>query len=154
MTSAPAKRRILAISSGGGHWTQLLRLRPAFEGCDVHYATVDASCAAAVAPAPLYTYTDANKDTPFRLLLSALRILWIVLMVRPHVVVSTGAAGGYLAIRFGKLIGARTLFIDSIANARELSLSAKLSLGSADRVLTQWATVARSTGAVYRGAVL
>ncbi len=32
--------KVLAISSGGGHWVQLLRLRPAFAGCDVTYATV------------------------------------------------------------------------------------------------------------------
>ena len=32
--------RVLALSSGGGHWVQLLRLRPAFEGSDVTYATV------------------------------------------------------------------------------------------------------------------
>ena len=27
--------KILAIASGGGHWIQLLRLRPAFSGADV-----------------------------------------------------------------------------------------------------------------------
>ena len=32
--------KLLAISSGGGHWVQLLRLRPAFDGCEVVYATV------------------------------------------------------------------------------------------------------------------
>ena len=31
-------QRVLAISSGGGHWIQLLRLRPAFAGADVHFA--------------------------------------------------------------------------------------------------------------------
>ena len=42
--SASSKRsvRILAIASGGGHWTQLLRMRPAWEGCDVAYATTHA----------------------------------------------------------------------------------------------------------------
>ena len=34
------RRRVLAVASGGGHWVQLLRLRPAFEGCDVTYACV------------------------------------------------------------------------------------------------------------------
>jgi hypothetical protein len=69
-------------------------------------------------------------------------------------VVSTGAAGGVLAIRIARLIGARTMFIDSIANARELSISARLALGVADRVLSQWPGVAEQTGAEYRGAVI
>ena len=39
------KKRILALSSGGGHWVQLLRLRPAFDdGCEVTFATVDKGC--------------------------------------------------------------------------------------------------------------
>jgi hypothetical protein len=46
------------------------------------------------------------------------------------------------------------MFIDSIANARELSISARLALGVADRVLSQWPRVARLTGAEYRGAVI
>jgi hypothetical protein len=74
--------------------------------------------------------------------------------VRPHVVISTGAAGGYLAIRIARLIGARTVFIDSIANTRHLSVSARLAQQAADLVLSQWPAVAAQTGAQYRGAVL
>jgi UDP-N-acetylglucosamine:LPS N-acetylglucosamine transferase len=146
--------RVLAVASGGGHWVQLMRLRPAFAGADVHYATVDPSAAGSVAPAPVHMYPDANKDTPLRLAIAALKLALVVLRVRPDVVVSTGAAGGYLAIRFARLLGARTLFIDSIANARELSVSARLAQKVADMVLSQWPAVARATGATYRGAVL
>ncbi len=146
--------RVLAIASGGGHWAQLMRLRPAFEGADVHFATVDPSAAEVVAPKPLHLYPDANARTPLRLILSAAAILRIVLRVRPDVVISTGAAGGYMAIRAARLLGARTIFIDSIANARQLSVSARLSLGVADRVLSQWPDVAAAQGAEFRGAVL
>lgn len=153
-TVAHRPPRVLAVASGGGHWVQLLRLRPAFAGAEVHFATVDRSAAASVAPAPVHVYPDANKDTPLRLILSALRLALIVLRVRPDVVVSTGAAGGYLAIRFARLLGARTMFIDSIANARELSVSARLAQKAADLVLSQWPAVAQATGVAYRGAVL
>lgn len=145
---------ILAVSSGGGHWVQMQRLAPAFSGADVHYATTDRTVAAQIGEARVHVFPDANKDTPFRLMLCLLRLMWIVLRVRPDVVVSTGAAGGFLAIRLARLIGARTMFIDSIANARELSISARLALGVADRVLCQWPRVAELTGAEYRGAVI
>lgn len=150
----PRRRRVLAVASGGGHWVQLMRLRPAFEGADVHYATVDPTSRDMVAPAPVHIYPDANKDTKLRLVLSALRLAVIVLQVRPDVVISTGAAGGYLAIRIARLIGARTVFIDSIANTRQLSVSARLAQRAADLVLTQWPAVAARTGAQYHGAVL
>lgn len=153
-TPRARQKRVLAVASGGGHWVQLLRLRPAFAGACVHYATVDASAAALVAPAPVHLFPDANKDAPLRLILTALRLAVIVLRVRPDVVISTGAAGGYLAIRIARLLGARTMFIDSIANAQELSVSARLSRGVAHRVLSQWPNVARNTGTEFRGAVI
>lgn len=146
--------RVLAVSSGGGHWVQMLRLRPAFDGAEVHYATVDASAAAMVSPAPVHLYPDANKGTKLRLLLAMLRLAVIVARVRPDVVISTGAAGGYLAIRIAKAMGARTMFIDSIANARQLSVSARLARGVATRVLSQWPQVAAQTGTEFRGAVI
>jgi len=145
---------ILAVSSGGGHWVQMQRLKPAFAGAEVHYAVTDATTATGKDAGRVHVYQDANKDTPLRLLLCLVRLAWIVLRVRPDVVVSTGAAGGFLAIRLARLIGARTMFIDSIANARELSISARLALGVADRVLSQWPRVAEITGAEYRGAVI
>ena len=53
-----------------------------------------------------------------------------------------------------RLIGARTMFIDSIANANELSLSAHLAKRHADRLVTQWPSVAEKTGANFIGSVL
>lgn len=145
---------VLAVSSGGGHWVQMQRLAPAFSGAKVHYATTDASVVEQIGTSRLHVFPDANKDTPILLALCAIRMAWIVFRLRPQVVVSTGAAGGLLAIRLANLIGARTMFIDSIANARKLSISARLSLGVADRVLSQWPRVAKETGAEYVGAVI
>ena len=152
--TTPRQIRVLALASGGGHWVQLMRLRAAFEGAEVHFATVDATAGATVAPAPVHLYADANKDTKLRLIKAALQLAVIVLKLRPDVVVSTGAAGGVLAIAIARLIGARTMFIDSIANARQLSVSAKLAQKLAHRVLSQWPDVARQSGAEFHGAVL
>lgn len=153
-TSQTPTRTVLAISSGGGHWVQLLRLAPAFAEARVVYACSDAQACDQVAPAPFMAFPDANKDQPVRLLAAALRIAWILLRTRPDVIVSTGAAGGSIAIALGRLVGIRGLFVDSIANARELSVSAALSLRVADAVFTQWPAVARATGARFRGSVL
>jgi UDP-N-acetylglucosamine:LPS N-acetylglucosamine transferase len=146
-------KRILLVASSGGHWVQLCRLRPAFEGHDVAYLTTDAGHAAEVAPARFYVVRDANRWNKLALALSALKILTVVLRERPNVVVSTGAAPGYLAIRFAKLLGARTVWIDSVANVEELSLSGRMASTIADLCLTQWPHLAQG-GVEYRGAVL
>lgn len=150
--SRPA--RVLALASGGGHWVQLLRLRPAFEGCDVTYATVQASYAAQVPNLGFYAFTDATRWSRWDLIKMMVQVTWIVLRLRPDVVVSTGAAPGVVALRVGKWLGAKTVWLDSIANVEAMSLSGKKVRGFADLWLTQWPEVAREEGCAYRGAVL
>lgn len=144
---------MLAVASSGGHWAQLRRLAPAFEGHDVAYLTTHSGHRAEVAPARFYTVADANRGSRTALLRSAMKILWVLVRERPDVVVSTGAAPGYLAIRGAKLFGGRTMWIDSVANVDELSLSGRMASTCADLCLTQWPHLA--DGPVrYRGAVL
>ena len=147
--------RVLAISSGGGHWVQLLRLRPAFAGCVVSYATVRAGYRVDLEPGvDFHVIPDGNRWSKSRLLHSALAIAWLILRLRPDVVVTTGAAAGYFALRIGKWLGARVVWIDSIANVRELSLSGDRAGSFADLWLTQWPHLAASRGCDYRGNVL
>lgn len=161
-----ARKRVLAVASAGGHWVQLFRLRPAFEGCDVTWVTTDAGrrdeiladAAARGLPAPGFVLVaEANRWTKLKLVQQLLQIAWAVLRVRPHAVITTGAAPGYFAIRFAKLLGAKAVWIDSIANADELSLSGKQVGPHADLWLTQWPHLAGAEGArgpAYRGAVV
>jgi UDP-N-acetylglucosamine:LPS N-acetylglucosamine transferase len=146
--------RILAIASGGGHWVQLLRLRPAFADCAVAYATVDRAYASDVSGARFFVFPDATRWNKLRLLAQAARIAWILLRVRPHVVITTGAAPGFFALRLGRLLGVRTVWIDSIANVEALSLSGQRIGRHADLWLTQWEHLARPDGPDYRGSVL
>lgn len=140
-----AERRVLAIASGGGHWVQLLRLRPAFEGCDVSFATVHADSAADLAPgARLFTFRDASRKDWWNFFAAGLQIAGIVLRVRPHVVVTTGAMPPLAALILGRLIGARTLWVDSVANSEELSGSGRIARRFAHQVVTQWPQLATS----------
>lgn len=152
MPSSP--KRLLAIASGGGHWVQLLRLRPAFEGHDVHFATVKNSYRSDVDGQPFHVIPDATRWNKFGLLWTAFKVLWLLLRLRPHVILSTGAAPGYLAIFFGRWLGARTVWLDSIANVEELSLAGQKAGGIADLWLTQWPHLAREGGPQFKGSVL
>jgi UDP-N-acetylglucosamine:LPS N-acetylglucosamine transferase len=153
-------KRILAVSSGGGHWVELLRVMPAFEGADVAFVTVNRDYRGEVGERRFYLVNDATRWNKFAMALMALRLLVIVLRERPDVVVTTGAAPGYFALRFGRMLGARTIWIDSIANVEELSLSGQIAGKYADLWLTQWPHLARADeqanarGPQFAGAVL
>jgi UDP-N-acetylglucosamine:LPS N-acetylglucosamine transferase len=152
---SPARRwKILAISSGGGHWIELLRLRPAFEGHSVVYATVSESYRPQIGDAPFRVISDATRWDRFGLLRSALQVLWMLLTERPDVVISTGALPGFFAVVLAKRLGARTIWIDSLANVDELSMSGRKVGPHADVWLTQWPELARPGGPTYLGNVL
>jgi UDP-N-acetylglucosamine:LPS N-acetylglucosamine transferase len=133
---------------------QLLRLRPAFAGCDVSYVTVNRDAAEDLGEERLHIVNDATRWNKAGLLLMALRIAWIVLRERPDVVLSTGAAPGYFAMIAGRMFGARTMWLDSLANTERLSLSGERAGKFCDAWLTQWPHLARENGPDYRGAVL
>lgn len=149
------KIKVLAISSGGGHWVQLLRLRPAFANCDVVFATVKEGYRANIGPdAEFRLIPDANRWNKLALLRSLFGIFRLVWRERPDVVITTGAAPGYFAIRIGNFFGARTIWVDSVANGEELSLSGRKAGPHAALWLTQWAHLAKNEGPQYRGSVL
>lgn len=146
-------KKILAVASGGGHWVQLLRLRPAFAGHKVTYVSTNAGYRSDV-DSTLYVVADGNMWQKLRLLLMFLQVARIVILQRPDVVVTTGAAPGFAAIFFGRLIGARTVWIDSIANSEELSSSGKQARRWASAWVTQWQQLAEVNGPEYWGGVL
>ncbi|MCP4308896.1 MAG: UDP-N-acetylglucosamine--LPS N-acetylglucosamine transferase [bacterium] len=155
--------RVLAVASSGGHLVQLLRVMPAFEGCQLTVASTDPEQASEVdaqaerlgLPKPGFrVIIDANRWQKLRLTKSLLGIAWLVYSLHPDVVITTGAAPGYFALRFGKMIGARTIWLDSIANAEELSLAGQKAGAYTDLWLTQWAHLAQDGGPHHEGAVL
>lgn len=147
-------KKILAVASGGGHWIQLLRMLPAFSAHEIVFISTLDSHRAQVAPARFYQVVDANRWHKLRLLRMAGKLLFILLRERPDVVISTGAAPGYFALRFAKLVGARTIWVDSIANAEQLSMSGLHAGRFADLWLTQWEHLARPEGPQFKGSVI
>jgi len=133
---------------------QLLRIRPAFNDCHTLFVTVNAAYRADVPGERFRVIPDATRWNKIALINMAVRLAWIMLRERPDVVISTGAAPGYFAICIGRLMGAKTVWIDSIANIERISMSGKMVCGKADMVLTQWPHLAREKAPLYKGSVL
>ena len=152
--SMPGPTKILALSSSGGHWVQLLRLRPAFDGHDVTYATTRSGYRGDIERGRFCVIPDCNRDEPLHVLWCAMRIVLLLVRVRPDVVISTGAAPGYLAVRLGRWLGSRTIWVDSVANADELSMAGRLAGPYSDLWLTQWPHLEADPGPKFAGSVL
>lgn len=148
------RKKILLVASYGGHWVQMRRLASAFEELDQHYVSTNSGLADSVLPASFSVVPDANLDEKLGLVFLALKMLWIVIKIRPDFVISTGAAPGFFALMFGKLLGAKTIWIDSCANVDRLSISGSKVKYFADLWLTQWEHLEGEKGPFFRGSVL
>lgn len=147
--------KILAISSGGGHWWQLNRISPAFEGLNVTYATVYPDYEEMVNGAPFYSFRDFSRFSKLKSLKSCIDLLHILYKVKPTVVITTGSAPALLALALSKLLfRSKTIWIDSVANIECLSTSGKLAKHVADVWLTQWEHLATDHGPKWKGSVI
>ncbi len=148
-------KRILAVASGGGHWVQLCRLREAFKGLDVAFASVYPDYASDVSSHRFYNFPDVSRFSKRNLVPLLLRLVGILLKERPDVVITTGSFPGLVTLVLAKtLLGSKTIWIDSIANYEQLSTSGSKAKTFADLYLTQWKHLARPDGPQYWGAVL
>jgi|TARA_R110000787_G_scaffold9028_27_gene31567 UDP-N-acetylglucosamine:LPS N-acetylglucosamine transferase len=148
------KSRLLAVASGGGHWVQLMRMRPAFADFDMVYVSTLAGYEHMVAGAPLYLVADSSRFDPRPLAPTFLKAFRIFLKHRPSVVVTTGSAPALPFMMLGRLFGCRTLWVDSIANSERLSGSGRIARKLATKVISQWPDVAQSEGVECWGRVI
>ena len=146
--------KVLAVASGGGHFVQLLRVTDAFQNCDVTFVSTHEAYRHQVARHKFHAIGDSNLSSGLGLIKTALQLARIIASEKPDIVISTGAAPGYIALRLARLTGAKTVWLDSIANIDQLSLSGRKIGRYADLWLTQWPHLVGPKGPHYGGSVL
>lgn len=147
-------KKVLFISSSGGHWKQMCRLEPAFEGFKKYYAATDPSYYQFVPNELFYAVPDASQWSKLRLIWQAIYVLGLLVYIRPHIVISTGASVGFFALYFAKKMHKKTIWVDSMANIEKISLSGQKVKPYTDLWITQWQHLAMAEGVDFYGSVL
>jgi UDP-N-acetylglucosamine:LPS N-acetylglucosamine transferase len=147
--------KILAVASKGGHWQQMMALSPAFLDGNVTFAATDPGLSEDVPGQRFVVLQDYSRTTKLKLLSGLVETFWTVARSRPNVVISPGAAPGLFCILWGRILGARCIWVDSIANGERLSLSGRLACRISHIVLTQWEHLAEADDRLdYWGSVI
>ena len=146
--------RLLAIASGGGHWVQLRRMLPAFEGFDVAFVSTFDHYVTQVAGHRYYVVPHASRFDLKGFFPGAWRALRILMKERPDAIITTGSAPMLIFLMLGRLMGARTLWVDSLANPERMSSSGRIARRLAHQTVSQWPEVAAAEGVRYWGSVL
>jgi UDP-N-acetylglucosamine:LPS N-acetylglucosamine transferase len=146
-------KKIIAVASAGGHWTQMQRLKTAFEDVEVIYVSTLSGYTKELNGEKFYKVTDASQWSKLKLIKLCFELIKIIRNEKPNAIISTGAAPGAFAILIGKLMGIKTIWVDSIANFEKLSLSGKLVKNITDLHITQWEHL-KTEKTVFKGKVL
>lgn len=128
-------------------------LRPAFASFDPIFAATDVELSKRDRIDRFCILPDANRDEPMRAVRCLIASFKLIRRVRPAVLITTGALPGLFCLIAARLNGAHTIWIDSIANSDQPSLSGRWARPFAHEWFTQWAHLASATRR-YDGALL
>lgn len=139
-------KKVMAVASIGGHWIQLLRIaRPMEERYEMIYVSTHPKCATMVEGRKYFLTTDFSRTDAWKLVPSFFNAIKTIRQENPDAIITTGAAPGLIYLLAGKLLGRKTIWIDSIANAEHLSASGRMASKIASRTYTQWKDLAVGT---------
>ncbi|MBD2653687.1 UDP-N-acetylglucosamine--LPS N-acetylglucosamine transferase [Synechocystis sp. FACHB-383] len=131
--------KLLLISSSGGHFNALCQLASFWQNHDRQWVTFPtATTRNYLAQEEVHwAFGPTNRNLPnlCRNLGLAVRIIY---QERPDMVITTGAGVAVPFLLFAKLLGIKTIFIESFTRVNDLSLSAKLILPCIDVLYVQW----------------
>jgi beta-1,4-N-acetylglucosaminyltransferase len=154
--------KLLVVLGEGGHTTELLNLVDLLgDGYDYHYivSKEDNLSANRIKHAgPIYSLSrPRGKSTGalsaiFRIILTGIQSVWVLLRVRPAAIVSTGPAIAVPVSILGKLLGARIIFVETGSRVKTLSLTGRIMYRWADLFFVQWPQLKESLPrAIYAG---
>ena len=150
-------KKVLFISSTGGHLSEMMQLKPMFKKYNYHIIT---------------EYTDSTKNLSktyegkvdylvygtkdhlfsyiFKFSYNVLKSFYLYFKIRPKYIVSTGTHTAVPICYIGKLFGSKIIFIETFANSKTKTLSGKLVYPIADLFIVQWESMLK----LYPKAVL
>ncbi len=144
------------VCSHGGHLTEMLGLLDAFEGQEVFFVSYE-SARVDELRAHYRTYAFQNIGTsPWRLL-ATFPIAWRILgNERPQVLVSTGSEIAIPFFALARLLGIRTVFVESVCRVDSASQTGRLVYPLSDAFFVQWPQTLAKYGrrARYEGGLL
>ena len=134
-------KKICFIASSGGHFEQLMMLKPLMKKYDSLIVTEKTDYSVSNSEFNTYYLHQVNrreKSFIFRMIGNSLKTLKILISERPDAVISTGALATIPMCLFGKIFGKKIIFIESFAKVNSQTLTGKLVYRFADRFYVQW----------------
>ena len=133
--------KICFAASSGGHYEQLLMLKPLMEKYDSFVITEETLYKVKINGEKMYYMKQVNrKEKTFipRMLANTIRSLKIYLEEKPDVVICTGVLAMIPICLISKLAGKKQIYKESFAKVTSATQTGKLLYKYADQFYVQW----------------
>ena len=138
-------KKVLFISSTGGHLVEMMQLKDMFNDCDYHVITEKTKSNLKMKETYgdkinflVYGTKDHMLTYPFKLLYNCFKSLFLYFKIHPDYIVTTGAHTAGPISLIGKFFGTRIIFIESFANLTSKTITGRLLYPVSDKFIVQW----------------
>lgn len=138
-------KKVLFISSTGGHLSEMMMLNDLFKKYDYHIITEKTKTTKNLKDKYherinylIYGTKDHPFSYPFKLLVNCFKSVYFYFKIRPDFIVTTGAHTTGPMCCLGKIFGSRIIYIETFANMNTKTITGKLIYKFADLFIVQW----------------
>lgn len=154
-------KRVLFISSTGGHLDELMQLSPLFKKYDYRIITEKDKVNERLKKeyggkiyflpygtrAKLFTYI-------FKYIYLCIKTIYLYFRIRPKVIVTTGTHTAGPMCYLGKIFGSKIIYIETYANINKKTATGRLIYPIADLFIVQWEEMLKLyPKAIYGGSI-
>lgn len=155
------KKKVLFISSTGGHLNELLRLRPLINKYDSYVATEKQKNNLFIKEEfknksffLLYGTKDHPLSYPFKLIANCFISLYYFIKIRPTCVVTTGTHTAAAMCCLAKIFRKKVVYIETMANINSKTITGSCLYHIADLFIVQWESMLKIyPKAIYKGLI-
>lgn len=156
-----SKKKVLFISSTGGHLNELQQLSPLFEKYEYHIITekddstikLKEKYGEKIDYLPYGTRSHIIKYI-FTYIYLCLKTIYLYFKVKPQYIVTTGTHTAGPMCYLGKIFGSKIIYIETFANRSRKTVTGKLIYPIADLFIVQWEEMLKLyPKAIYGGAI-
>lgn len=152
-------KKVLFISSTGGHLTEMLELKPLFCKCDYHIITEKTKSTLSLQKkykGRVDYLTFGTKDHLWSYLFifpwNCLKSIYYYFKIKPDVVITTGTHTAVPMCYIAKLFRKKVIYIETFANIETKTLAGRMVYPIADLFIVQWESMLKLyPKAVYGG---
>ena len=136
-------KKVMFISSTGGHLTELLKLEKLFKKYDYHIVTEKTKSNQNLKDKYKVSYLiyGTKKNIilyPFILLINCFISLFLFIKYRPKVVITTGTHTAGPMCMIAKIFRRKVIYIETFANIHRKTVTGRILYHFADMFIVQW----------------